>query len=197
MAELTDLTLRRSLDWEEEAMREGKGNSLLLGAFRPKNATKSEVEHWAGGSVQFVARLARDPRNQGKWFLALEPPESTRSNRLARMLGSRRIIHVKIPETFFNDDRVDTIKNWFTAKFILCGRVFVPLPAKDKGYYLVEVRDDTYRAKLDDLDDLRMTYIEILNLLNPMSLNFKQVCPFFFSIFNLIIWLIAHLEIRY
>ncbi|KAH8835992.1 RNA dependent RNA polymerase-domain-containing protein [Flagelloscypha sp. PMI_526] len=166
--------LGRSLDWEEEAMREGKGNSLLLGAFRPKNATESEVEHWAGGSVQFVARLARDPRNQGKWFLALEPPESTRSNRLARMLGSRRIIHVKIPETFFNDDRVDTIKNWFTAKFILCGRVFVPLPAKDKGYYLVEVRDDTYRAKLDDLDELRMTYIEILNLLNPMSLNFKQ-----------------------
>jgi hypothetical protein len=70
----------------------------------------------------------------------------------------------------------DNISKFLTHKFILCGRVFLPLRPKDGKVYLVKVSEDFDRLPLDfESDHRRLTFREIVSWHNPMENNSKQV----------------------
>jgi RNA-dependent RNA polymerase len=131
---------------------------------------------WYGGRVLQNARLVPD-QHPGKFKVQLEAMEYRRdSTRIARFLGSRRILHLGVADTLlFKDEH--GVKRFLNQKFILCGRVFVALKSKEGKVYLVEVREDYERQpQLGDGDNKRKTFQEIINWHNPMNGNENQVC---------------------
>lgn len=131
---------------------------------------------WYGGRVLQNARLVLD-KSPGKFKIQLEAMEYRKdSTRIARFLGSRRILHLGVAESLlFKDER--GVKQFLNQKFVLCGRVFVALKSKEGKVFLVEVREDYERqAQLGEGDNKRKTFWEIINWHNPMSRNEKQVC---------------------
>lgn len=69
------------------------------------------------------------------------------------------------------------VKQFLNQKFILCGRVFVALKSKEGKVYMVEVKEDYERQpQLNEGDNKRKTFQEIIDWHNPMNRNEKQVC---------------------
>ena len=98
------------------------------------------------------------------------------STRIARFLGSRRILHLGVAENLLFKDECGVMQ-FLNQKFVLCGRVFVALKSREGKVYLVEVREDYGRqAQLREGDDKRKSFWEIVNWHNPMKRNVKQVC---------------------
>jgi len=131
---------------------------------------------WYGGRVLQNARLALG-NNPKKFKIQLEAMEYRKdSTRIARFLGSRRILCLGVAESLlFKDER--GVKQFLNQKFILCGRVFVALKSKEGKVYLVEVREEYERqAQRKEGDNKRKTFWEIVNWHNPMTKNGKQVC---------------------
>lgn len=130
---------------------------------------------WYGGRVLQHARLVQD---EGRKFkIQLEAMEYRKdSTRIARFLGSRRILHLSVAESFsFKDER--GLKKFLNQKFILCGRVFLALKSKEGKVYLVEVNEDyERRARLTEGDNKRKSFLEIIDWHNPMDRNKEQVC---------------------
>lgn len=131
---------------------------------------------WYGGRIQQIARLVD---NDGGYQLQLGGMQMVgRSHRLARFLGSRRVLQVKLPEkATFDGKMMAAIKDFLCKKFVLCGRVFVPFAVKDKKVYLVETKENYERVpNIADGDQFRLTLPELINWYNPLDLNAKQVC---------------------
>lgn len=118
--------------------------------------------------------MGKDPR---KFKVQLEAMEYRKdSARIARFLGSRRILHLGVAENLLFKDECGVIQ-FLNQKFVLCGRVFVALKSREGKVYLVEVREDYQRqAQLKEGDNKRRTFWEIVNWHNPMKRNVKQVC---------------------
>ncbi|KAG5643296.1 hypothetical protein DXG03_001223 [Asterophora parasitica] len=155
----------QELDREQAAIVEGLGRGLgLMGPWR-------DELNWYGGQVQQLARL---DRSEDTYKIHLEPPKKLRSHRLARFLGSRRIIQLRIPDELVKKE-INQIKGFLLQKFVLCGRVYVPLTAKEATIYLVETNEDYERlsAKWDG-DNRRMPFQEIVNSQNALGLNVGQ-----------------------
>lgn len=128
--------------------------------------------NWHGGQIQQLARLVR---YQGSYKVHLEPMEKRRSYRLARFLGSRRILQLRVPGELVKKES-DALKNYLLQKFILCGRVFVPFCSKDSGVYLVETDENYQRCMVMDFgDQFRRSFSEIIQWHNPLDLNKDQV----------------------
>ena len=131
---------------------------------------------WYGGRVVQHARLVQDVR-PGGFKVQLEPMEYRKdSTRIARFLGSRRVLHLGVADSLlFKDEH--GLKQFLNQKFILCGRVFVALKSKEGKVYMVEVNEDYERqAWLKEGDNKRKTFQEIIDWHNPMGRNMKQVC---------------------
>jgi len=131
---------------------------------------------WYGGRVLQNARLVLD-KHPRKFKIQLEVMEYRKdSTRIARFLGSRRILNLGVADSLsFRDE--DGVKQFLNQKFVLCGRVFVTLKSKEGKVYLVEVREDYERqAQLKEGDNKRRTFWEIIDWHNPMNRNEKQVC---------------------
>lgn len=131
---------------------------------------------WYGGRVLQNARLVPDG-HAGKFMIQLEAMEYRRdSARIARFLGSRRILYLGVAESLlFKDEH--GVKQFLNQKFILCGRVFVTLKSKEGKVYLVEVKEDYERqAQQKEGDNKRKAFQEIIDWHNPMGRNGKQVC---------------------
>ena len=131
---------------------------------------------WYGGRVLQNARLVLDkpPR---KFKIQLEVMEYRKdSTRIARFLGSRRILCLGVAESLlFKDEH--GVKQFLNQKFVLCGRVFVALKSKEGKVYLAEVKEDYERqAQQREGDNKRKAFWEIINWHNPMNRNQNQVC---------------------
>ncbi|KAF8059093.1 hypothetical protein FPV67DRAFT_1718870, partial [Lyophyllum atratum] len=97
------------LDREQAAIIENEGRGLgLMG-------TWYEEPDWYGGQIQQLARLA--PHN-GSYKVHLDPVEKRRSYRLARFLGSRRVLQLRIPDDMAKQES-PAIKEFLLQKFIL------------------------------------------------------------------------------
>ncbi|KAF8640931.1 hypothetical protein AX17_000578 [Amanita inopinata Kibby_2008] len=158
-----DLSMWKELDREQDAILENVGRGLgLMGAW------KGDAD-WYGGRIQQIARLYKD---NNKIEIKLEPMEMRRSHRFARYCGSRRILQVRIPDDI--GDNQD-IRRYLCNKFVLCGRVFVPLHAKEGTVYLVETNDDSQRKPQDSCgDQCRRAFADFINWHNPLHLNKSQ-----------------------
>jgi RNA-dependent RNA polymerase len=149
-------------------------------------------ENWYGGKIQQVARLvevaerstssSKTPQKITKKHSPLDPPrkfsirlekmENTRSFELARFFGSRRVVIVKVKDDLKGDDTRRCLEN----KFVICGRVFVAIQAKENSVYLVETNEDISRKPhREQGDGSRMTLQQIVDWYNPLKYNHKQV----------------------
>jgi RNA-dependent RNA polymerase len=122
------------------------------------------------------ARLVQDTGPQ-KLKIQLEAMEYRKdSTRIARFLGSRRILHLGVTDSLLFKNELG-VKRFLNQKLILCGRVFVALRSKEGKVYMVEVSEDHERqAQLKEGDNKRKTFQEIIDWHNPMDKNMKQVC---------------------
>jgi RNA dependent RNA polymerase len=160
---------RKELDREQAAIEENKSRGLgLMGEWKG-------VTNWYGGQVQQIMRLVK---HDTSYKLTLEPMEKRRSYRFARFYGSRRFLQVRMSEDLLRKEN-DAIRAFFVAKFILCGRVFVPFHSKDGGLYMVETNEDWDRKSGDWCgDQFRKPFREFINWHNPLTekKNYSQVC---------------------
>ncbi|KAF8079235.1 RNA dependent RNA polymerase-domain-containing protein [Lyophyllum atratum] len=162
---LSDLAIWKEFDREQAAIIENQGRGLGL------RGTWYDEPDWYGGKIQQLARLA--PHN-GSYKVHLDLVEKRRSYRLARFLGSRRILQLRIPDDMAKKES-PAIKEFLLQKFILCGRVFVPFFAKEGGVYLVETDEDfERRPKVSFGDNHRMSLKAIVNWHNALELNVNQ-----------------------
>lgn len=131
---------------------------------------------WYGGRVLQYARLVQD-KHPGKFKVQLEVMEYRKdSTRIARFLGSRRILHLGVADNVLFKHE-NGVKQFLNQKFILCGRVFVALKSKEGKVYMVEVKEDYERhAQMREGDNKRKTFQEIIDWHNPMNRNKNQVC---------------------
>jgi hypothetical protein len=160
---------REELDREQAAIEENESRGLgLMDDWRG-------VADWYGGQVQQIARIEATDDTANPYIVRLEPLEKRRSNRLARYLGSRRVVQLRVSDKLLRKDG-DRIRDFIRAKFIICGRLFVPLHAKDNGVYMVETNENFNRRPDPSCGDThRKSFQEIIQWLNPLELNFKQV----------------------
>lgn len=156
---------------EQKALLENAGRGLgLMGSWEGET-------NWYGGRIQQLARVEKDASSPGGYTLTLGAMQKVgRSHRLARFLGSRRVLQVRIAEKALYDQReMDGMKKFFAHKFVLCGRVFASFAVKDKKIYLVETSEDFERMPDErEGDNRRMSLEELVNWYNPMELNDKQ-----------------------
>lgn len=160
---------RLELDREQAAIEENEFRGLGL------MDDWLGVADWYGGQIQQIARIEPSDNPAIPYVVRLEELEKRRSNRLARFLGSRRIVQLRVSDKLLRKDG-DKIREFVRAKFIICGRVFVPLHAKDNGVYMVETNEDFERRPDQSCGDLhRMSFQKVIQWLNPLELNFDQV----------------------
>ncbi|KAG6860856.1 hypothetical protein C0995_006720 [Termitomyces sp. Mi166 len=160
-----DHSIWEELDREQDAIMENKGRGL--GPKGPQGVGND----WYGGQIQQTAKLVG---NKGEYRIRLEPMENKRSYRLARFLGSRRILQLKIPRDLIFEENKQ-LRQFMRHKFVLCGRVFVPFFAKDHAVYLVETDEDYERCGAHWAgDQFRWPFEHIINWHNPLQFNAKQ-----------------------
>ncbi|RDX50511.1 hypothetical protein OH76DRAFT_1348782 [Lentinus brumalis] len=155
-----DMAMWTELDREEAAIREGRQRGLGL------KGEWMEKSNWYGGQVQQVARLEQ---TDGSFRLVLAKMEMRKSHRFARFLGSRRLLQISVPATLMFE-RGDALREFFRQRFILCGRVFVVLGAKDSKAFLMEIPEDYERSCHVPGDEQRMSLEDFIDWHNPLRL---------------------------
>jgi hypothetical protein len=157
---------REELDREQLAIIENRERGLgLMGEWQGD-------QDWFGGQIQQLARLVK---SNGSYMIHLEPLEKRRSHRFARYLGSRRMIQLRIPDELVMKE-LPGVRAYLSHKFVLCGRVFVSLHAKDNSVYMVETNEDYERQPGSWCgDEYRRTFADVIEWHNPLDLNKNQV----------------------
>jgi RNA-dependent RNA polymerase len=135
---------------------------------------------WYGGQIQQVARITTANKHStdpyASFALSLEPLEQRKSNRFARVLGSRRMLQVSIPEDMARGEQSEKLRRFMAQKFVICGRVFVSFHAKDGHVYLMETDQNYERcADMEEGDQHRISLTSFVDWHNPLDLNYKQV----------------------
>ncbi|KAF5383988.1 hypothetical protein D9757_006955 [Collybiopsis confluens] len=167
----------REGDREQLAIQEGCGRGLGL------KGDWEGAKNWYGGNIQQVATLAKV---QDEFSFQLEPLEMQRSTRFARFLGSRRLIQIRISKKLLQESRDEVIELLSTRKFILNGRVFVPMPPKDRVCYAVEIDENYERSSDPEIgDNLRLPFEKVLEWHNPLRFNCNQPIRKYFARFAL------------
>ncbi|KAJ7731214.1 RNA dependent RNA polymerase-domain-containing protein [Mycena metata] len=157
-----ELALWQELDREFKATVENKSRGLgLMGEFEG-------VPDYYGGKIQCTIRLLSAAEGEPP-KVRLEPLQMTRSNHLARELGSVSVIALR------DDQDGALVKEWAGCKFILCGRTYLALPPKSSKVYLIETNEDHNRSPQEWCgDQWRTSYDEYIRKNNPMALNANQ-----------------------
>ncbi|EIW87305.1 hypothetical protein CONPUDRAFT_87147 [Coniophora puteana RWD-64-598 SS2] len=158
-------------DREEKAIVENRGRGLgLMGEWEGKHS-------WYGGKIQQVItlRVSGNP-GQERYEFELEKPKISRSHRLSRFLGSRRLIQMRIPEQTMWNYGARITEYLSRHSFVLCGRVFIPVHAKENSVYLVETDQDHERSPRPDQkgDQYRYSLAQIVQWHNDIVANHKQ-----------------------
>lgn len=131
------------------------------------------IPNWYGGRIQQLGHLEKV--GQG-YKIQLGQMESQRSYRFARYYGSRRFLQIHIPKKLLRE-ALENVKHFFTAKFLLCGRIFVPFSSKGAKVYLVETDENCGRTNQRwCADETRISFRDFINWHNPIEENWDQVC---------------------
>ena len=133
------------------------------------------VTDWYGGRIQQIACLVKTSDNYALQLGAMQ--KVGRSHRLGRLLGSRRILQVKIPkDVLYDQQETDQLKDFLSHEFVLCGRVFEVFSVKDGKVYLVETDSSYDRTPMDsEGDQHRKSLRSLVDWYNPLELNGNQV----------------------
>ncbi|KAJ8078467.1 hypothetical protein PM082_012749 [Marasmius tenuissimus] len=169
-----DNAIGQELDREQAAIMENKGRGLgLMGEWHG-------AQNWYGGGVQFVATL--EQTRDRKYELHLEPIEMKRSNRYSRLLGSRRMLQIRLQVNLHTPEDKDALIAFLSKSFVLNGRIFLPIPPKDNVLYAIEVNADYGRESQAKLGDhYRWTLGQFLDWHNCVEGNDNQAVAKFFT----------------
>ncbi|EKM61658.1 uncharacterized protein PHACADRAFT_135496 [Phanerochaete carnosa HHB-10118-sp] len=169
------MNCRQELDCEQSALVENQDRGLGL------KGEWSGVPSWYGGKIQQTCHLQRV--SEATFKLTLGKMEMRRSHRFARFLGSRRLLQIKLPESF--SDRTAE-KEFLNQKFVLCGRVFQVFAAKEEKAYAMEVGEDYDRLPCKSEGDFyRLSLEEFVARHSPLHLNAAQPVSKFNARFDL------------
>ncbi|KAJ6617410.1 RNA dependent RNA polymerase-domain-containing protein [Mycena sp. CBHHK59/15] len=169
--EHSNFSVWKEIDREQKALLEGKSRGLgLMGPW------EGDPDYY-GGQVQYPLRLVKSDKPEGGYKIHLEKPEKGRSHRFGRDLGSASILPLTIPLKLMRDElEGDNIRNFLTQKFVICGRIFVPLT--DKGsttIYLLQTNENWERKSQNWFgDQYRLSFDEFIQRHNPPDLNSEQ-----------------------
>ncbi|KAK7043741.1 hypothetical protein VNI00_008353 [Paramarasmius palmivorus] len=168
-----DNSIGAELDRERKALLENCQRGLgLMGGWEG-------IDNWYGGKVQLTASLVADESDKGKekqFRIRLDGVTMTKSTRVTRELGSIRLIQIHVGYVKSSD--AESVASFLSQKFVLHGRVFVPLPPNKGTVYAVEINEDYDRRPVKELGDhLRRSFGEILQWQNPIDLEFNQRQP--------------------
>ena len=151
---------RRELDREEKAMQEGKGRGLgLMGDWE-------SCPNWYGGRIQVVFRLHKVEEG---FKVLVEPLESRRSHYFSRMLGSRRLAQIKIPDDYLLKD-IQAVRTFLRQRFVFMGASYLPYHAKDGN--------SVYCIDSTSGGNSLSTFSSVCEWHNPIERNFRQVRTF-------------------
>jgi len=117
------------------------------------------------------------PRSH-EFTIVLQKHKMGRSNRVLRRFGSRRVLQVSVPPAVIQRNS-EALREFFSNKFVLNGRVFEAVCAKDHTVYLLETGDyDSSGSGLATLDHIskhgRMSLFEFTQWHNPIDFNNTQ-----------------------
>ncbi|KAJ7469578.1 RNA dependent RNA polymerase-domain-containing protein [Mycena latifolia] len=173
--ESRNLALWNEVDREEKAIREGKGRGLgLMGRWE---SWEGHSDYY-GGQIQYPLRLVKsDDAGSGNYGIFLDKPRKGRSHRFARDLGSPSVLQLSIPSQLFKDESEEKkIKHFLTKRFVINGRIFVPIPPKDNSsVYLIQINQNWRRRPLPYYgDQFRVSFEEFMQRHNPPELNSQQ-----------------------
>lgn len=113
-----------------------------------------------------------------RYSLKLEKIQLGRSHRVSRLLGSRRVLQVSIHERTINSTE-NHLREFFSQRFVLNGRIFQAVLAKEKTVHLIETGDLFSSDGLPPshlTNSGRLSLLEFIRWHNPMEFNKKQVC---------------------
>lgn len=121
--------------------------------------------------MQQRATLIKTDNVKLPFQLKLERMEMRKSTKFARFLGSRRLLQFKIPSKGF-----DNCESFLLNRFVLCGRVYACICAKDKKIYAIEINEDYQRLpRRSQGDHLRYSFEDFVAWYNPLELNKQKV----------------------
>ncbi|KAF8305208.1 hypothetical protein DL93DRAFT_2102154 [Clavulina sp. PMI_390] len=168
------------LDREEKAISLGDGSGHGFGV--------SNTDHWYGGKVRFGLKLiiknkppakashTRERVNFSFFFaLGVEKPRLSDSNRIAREIGSRRVIKLTLPDSVSESE---SLGEFFRRKFVILGKVFQAFFPREGSCYLVETADYNYDPPLPNPSAFcnigRKALVELFRWMNPLEFNINQ-----------------------
>lgn len=164
-----DQLYSQQFDREDAAECEGMDRNLgCMGAFMG-------VNDYQGGEVTLIIEANIDEHGQLGDF-KFRPPEMRRSHRVARVLGSRGVIEVRLAqEKGGRLDAGDIAAR--VGKLSIANHIFAPLCAKEDKIFFVEVKDELAPVPASYRGDhgARRTMREIVATFNELSRNFEQV----------------------
>ncbi|KAJ6457272.1 RNA dependent RNA polymerase-domain-containing protein [Mycena sanguinolenta] len=167
-----DLALWNEVDREHKAMKEGISRGLgLLDEY-----WEGQTNYY-GGRIEYPLRLKKTDDPDRPYEVFMEKPRKGRSFRFARDLGSSSILHLSIPSLLVREEG-DNIRNFLAQRFIINGRVYVPIPPKDtSSVYLIQT-DQNYERVQESMgwygDRRRLSFDEFLQRHNPPEPNSQQ-----------------------
>ncbi|KAF9517226.1 hypothetical protein BS47DRAFT_1390018 [Hydnum rufescens UP504] len=155
------------LEREEQVLEASSGDHFSL---RTSNLR-------CGGEVKQILRLVQVPEHEhnaaqslpriAPYTFVLEKHTIGSSNSVARMLGSRRVLEAIIPETLLRTE-VQTIRHFFSRRFVFNGKVFQAVCAAGSSVFLVETGD--YAPSRSALtNNGRKSLQEIVSWLHPIE----------------------------
>ena len=120
-----------------------------------------------------------------RYSLRLKRLTIGRSHRVSRFYGSRRVVSVSIPEEILCPG--NQLVEFFSRSFVLCGKVFQAIYAKEATVYLIETGDFTpslpsgaATMRTSHLSAKgRLSFAEFIAWHNPLKSNVNQVCSSF------------------
>ncbi|KAJ6479270.1 RNA dependent RNA polymerase-domain-containing protein [Mycena vitilis] len=179
--ESRDLELWNEVDREHKAFVEGKSRGLGLLDEPWESSDWDHRSPYYGGQIEYPLRLVKSKSKDAhqRYEIYLEKPEKGRSHRFARDLGSPSILHLSVPPRLVQDEGED-VRKFLAKRFVLNGRVYIPIPPKDtSSVYLIQTDEDYERQKkFGPLkyfgDQRRISFDEFILKHNPPELNSKQ-----------------------
>lgn len=101
----------------------------------------------------------------------------SKSHRIARRFGSRRLIQLKLPDLkSANDQDREAIGRILEKGFLLHGRIFRAFSGHDNAIHLIETDEDFGRRPVASMGDYRrMSFVNFSEWFNPMQYNSQQV----------------------
>ncbi|KAF7340978.1 RNA-dependent RNA polymerase [Mycena sanguinolenta] len=131
--------------------------------------------NYYGGRIEYPLRLKKSDDPDRPYEIVLEKPQKGRSFRFARDLGSSSILHLSIPPQLVRAEG-DGIRRFLAQRFILNGRVYIPIPPKDTtSVYLIQTDQNYERQSMGWYGDKRrLSFDHFIQRHNPPELNSQQ-----------------------